>query len=458
MPRGEVRCLSSAYACEAKTLWRENPPSPRSEFWNEKIETLPREELRKLQWRRLKAQIIYAYENTAYYHSLFRELGLKPDDIRSIEDFQKKIPLIRKDDIRGNATPEDPFAGLLAVPQRLLSRVFVSTGTTGLPTLIPLTKWDERVAAEQYARAWWMIGARPGDRVIIAGLWWHAWLYGLDKGARRAGLINIRLSGVGTRHDAERNLKIMKRCRPRGAFILTKQFQEMTKMILEGEEEAPQLEYLATAGDYMVKATYEYYVKAWGTPNIYDQSGLGDLIAVSSQCSAHHGLHFWEDIFFVEVVDPETGEPVEEGEPGNLVLTPLWAKATPYLRWDVEDVVRAWFDRCECGRSHVRVEYLARRSWVVKVRGKEIYVREVEDTLYSIPELLLAPYQLVKKKGVDDLDELVVRVVTSAPDQVLEEAAELLSKRLGVPAKLVRIDASHVRAMPHKWVKVHVEE
>ncbi len=384
-------------------------------IWNPEIETMPRAKLAELQLRLLKQQVRRIYERVPFFRRAFDEAGVTPDQIRRLADLVR-LPFTRKADFRENY----PF-GLLAVARSDVARIHASSGTTGKPTVVAYTANDIRIWAEVCARCLAASGARPGD------VFQNAYGYGLftgglgmHYGGELMGLTVVPVSGGNT----ERQILLLQdfgttiiACTPSYALTLA----EALAARGIGPGQLPLRHGVLGAEPWTVAMRDEIEAKLGITAvNIY---GLSEVIGpgVSNECvEEQNGAHVFEDHFFVEVVDPSTGEPLPVGEPGELVFTTLTKEALPVIRYRTGDVASVDLTPCRCGRTSVRMSrVIGRTDDMLVIRGINVYPSQVESALVATPELS-GHYQLVVSRE-RTLDELEVKV----------EVADRFSKELG---------------------------
>ena len=383
-------------------------------------ETLERGRLRELQRERLSALAGYVYERVGMYRERFDEAGVRPGQIRSLEDL-RRLPFTRKHDLRDHY----PF-GLFAVPREQVIRIHGSSGTTGKPTVVGYTRADVDLLAEVNARSFAMLGAEPGMMLH------NAFGYGLftgglghHYGAERLGMTVVPVSGGMT----ERQILLISdfrpevlACTPSYALTLAQAFRE--RGIAPDEIS---LRYAAVGAEPWTESMREEIDRGLGvrTSNIY---GLSEIIGpgVSSECvEERNGSHVNEDHFLPEVVDPESGEQLPEGELGVLVFTTLTKQALPLIRYWTGDLASLSSEPCSCGRTLVRMSAIrGRTDDMLVIRGVNVFPTQVEDVLGRVPELSPHCQLVVSRAGT--MDELEVR--TEATDDFFRTiGSDLLS-------------------------------
>jgi phenylacetate-CoA ligase len=373
-------------------------------YWNEKIETIPVPELKKHQLRKLKQQVKYCYGNSAFYHKKFDNAGLKPDDIKNLEDIQK-IPFTVKNDLRDNY----PF-GMVTVKPDDIVEIHASSGTTGNPIIGAYTQSDMDAWQELMARTIYTTGGRKEDVIHIAyGYGLFTGGLGFHYGAQKIGTMIVPVSGGMT----QRQIKLMKDlgatvlcCTPSFAVYLAE------TMFKEGVDPKRDLKLrIGLFGAEPWSNKIRERIEADLGIEAFDVYGLTELYGpgVSIECSEHKGLHIWEDHFLVETIDPKTGEVLSPGEEGELVFTTLTKTGIPMLRFRTRDISVVAAEKCACGRTHARmIRVLGRSDDMLIIRGVNVFPSQIEVAVMSFPELA-AQYQLVVDRP-GALDTFVVKV------------------------------------------------
>ena len=373
------------------------------------LETLGREQLAELQRERLHAVAAYVYDRIGLYRERFDDAGVGPEQIRSLDDL-RRLPFTRKDDLRDHY----PF-GLFAVPREDVVRIHGSSGTTGKPTVVGYTHADLEVFAEVNARSLAMLGAEPGMMLHNAfGYGLFTGGLGLHYGAERLGMTVVPVSGGMT----ERQLLLITdfrpdviACTPSYALTLVQEFEQRGI----GPDEIS-LRFAVVGAEPWTEAMRAEIDRGLGvkTSNAY---GLSEVIGpgVSCECiEERNGSHVHEDHFLPEVVDPESGEQLPEGEVGVLVFTALTKQALPLIRYWTGDLASLSSEPCSCGRTFVRMSPIrGRTDDMLIIRGVNIFPSQVENVLGRVPEL--APHCQLVVSRAGTMDELEVRTeATSA--------------------------------------------
>lgn len=359
-----------------------------------------------IQLKRLKETIERVYENVPFYRNRFQELNVKPSAITSLEDIQK-LPFTEKQDLRNNY----PFQ-LFAVPREEIVRLHGSSGTSGKPTVVGYTKKDIENWASIVARAITVAGGKKGDIFHNAyGYGLFTGGLGLHFGAEQLGVAVIPISGGNT----ERQITVIQDFKPRGicgtpSYILNIA-EQMKEMGVNPRDTS--LEYGifgAEPWSEEMRKTLEETLDL----KALDIYGLSEVMGpgVSIEChEAQDGLHIADDHFFVEVIDPDTLQPVPEGEDGELVFTTLTKEALPIIRYRTGDIASITTERCICGRTSTRMSRVkGRLDDMLIIRGVNVFPSEIERCLLQMKELV-PHYQIhLSKKGFLDNVELHVEM------------------------------------------------
>jgi len=373
-------------------------------IWSPEFETMPRRELQRLQLERLQRIVRYVYERVEPYRRRMEEAGVRPDDIRSLEDLVR-LPFMQKSDFRDHY----PF-GLFAVPLDQVVRIHASSGTTGKPTVVGYTRNDLEVWSEVCARSLAASGGRPGDVVQNAyGYGLFTGGLGIHYGAERMGMTVIPVSAGNT----ERQILLLQdfgahilTCTPSYALTLAEALH--ARGVRPGQL---RLRCGVLGAEPWTEQMRQQIEQTLGIDavNIY---GLSEVIGpgVSNECvEAKDGAHVFEDHFLVEVIDPNTAEPLPYGEAGELVFTTLTKEAVPVIRYRTGDIASLNPEPCRCGRTFVRMSrVVGRTDDMLIIRGINVYPSQVEAAIVGLPQLR-PHYQLVVTRE-RTLDELEVRI------------------------------------------------
>lgn len=373
-------------------------------YFDKEAETLPRKKIEELQLERLKHISLYCYNNVKMYRDKFDKAGFDPNKIKTLSDI-KYMPFTTKADFRDCY----PF-GMLAVPRREVVRIHASSGTTGKPTVVAYTKSDLNTWSDCMARLVTAAGATADDTVQIAfgyGLFTGA--LGLHYGLEKIGAAVVPTSSGNT----EKQVMLMKDfettalvATPSYALHIAEVIQDMGYK--PGEDIKLKLGLFGSEGCTVeMREQIEKSLDLFATDNY----GMSELMGpgVSGECRERAGMHFNEDHFLPEIIDPETEEVLSEGESGELVITTLTKEALPVLRYRTRDITRLNYEPCKCGRTHCRMDKPTGRSDdMLKIRGVNVFPSQIESVIMTIPQI--APYYELVIEREGNADTLEVRV------------------------------------------------
>lgn len=393
-------------------------------YWEPHVETLSRKELEALQLERLRLQLARLYQASPFYREKWRGLDL---EVRHLEDLLR-FPVVTKAELRAEQQAFPPLGRYAAAEESAWREYHPSSGTTGYPVGTVWTHRDVENITRVTARILYGYGLRPGD-ILLNGFSYGLWVAGLSVhyAAKELGLFVLPVGAGYT----ERHLELLARFRPK-ALTATPSFGlYLSETLREKGVESP-LRIGAFGGE---AGTENPATRARLEENLvdraYDFYGLAEMgPTFAGECQVQEGLHFAEDHYLVEVVDPETREPVAEGEVGVLVLTHLTREATPLVRYYTGDLARITKERCTCGRTHLRAVggILGRADDLVVYRGAKFYPSQVEEVVRGFPELSNEyRIEVVEENGV--AREVVVVAELAQPGEV-PGLADALLKRL----------------------------
>ena len=374
-----------------------------SMYLHPEMETMSRPEIEKLQLERLKKTIAHCMDSE-FYKKRFAEHNLKPEDIQTLADI-RKIPFTTKQDLRDNY----PF-GLSCVPMEKVVRLHSSSGTTGTPTVILHTQRDLDEWANAVARCLYMVGLRPGDIFQnSSGYGMFTGGLGFQYGAERLGMLTVPAAAGNTK----RQIKFITDFGTTALHAIPsytgRLYEVMQDMGIDPRKNTKLKTLIIGAEphtDEQRKRIEDMLgVKAYNSFGMSEMCGPG----VAFECKEQNGLHIWEDYYIVEIVDPETLEPVPEGEVGELVLTTLNREAMPLLRYRTRDLTRILPGECPCGRHHRRLDRMKGRSDDMMIlKGVNIFPMQIEEVLMRFKEL--GSNYLITLTNLDANDEMTVEV------------------------------------------------
>lgn len=422
-------------------------------YWEGEKECISTQALKQLQLERLQSTLLRVYMNVPFYRKKFDELGIDPDSFRSLEDV-RQLPFTSKDDQRMSY----PY-GMFAVPLREVVRVQTSSGTTGMATAVGYTRNDIKIWSNLAARILVAGGVTQNDIVQIAfdyGLFTGA--LGLHYGAERIGASVIPISSV----NARRQIKIMQDFKTTALMCTPSYALSIADTILEMGINVNSLSlkyglFGAEPWSEAMRRELQEKLRIVATDNY----GLSEVMSpgVAGECHERNGLHINEDHFLVEIVDPETLEPLPEGKTGELVITTLTKEAFPVIRFRTRDLTSLITEPCPCGRTFVRMnKVMGRTDDMIIIRGITIFPSQIESVLFEI-QGTEPHYQIIldRKAAVDDLTVLVEVSESIFFDQVrkqkdfIERIKARLASELGIsvevkPVEKQTLERSEVKA------------
>lgn len=373
-------------------------------IFNKEIETMSREEMQVLQLKKLKELVTYVYSNVEFYKKKFDASGVKPSDIKTLRDISK-LPFTTKDEMRETY----PY-GLLACDPEALKEIHTSSGTTGTPVVAGYTENDRTLWKEVMGRCLAMAGGDEHDVVQNAyGYGMFTGGLGVHYGAEAIGASVLPISSGNTK----RQLNFMKdfkstilTCTPSYSLFMAEVAKEMGMDFREFDLRAGIFGAEPWSDNMRIEIEKKLNLKA------YDIYGLTEIIGpgVSCECEAQNGLHINEDYFYPEIINPETGEVLPEGEKGELVFTTLSREGTPIIRYRTRDITWLFRDNCSCGRSTVKMHrLLGRNDDMMILRGVNVFPSQIENVLMRIEETE-PHYQIVIDRSTSSLDHVELHV------------------------------------------------
>ncbi len=372
-------------------------------YWEEELETLDRKKLHELQVEKLK-KVVDRAAKSEYYKKSFAEKGISPESIKNIEDI-RKLPFTTKQDLRDNF----PY-GLLSVPKKECIRLHSSSGTTGTPTVIFHNQHDISDWANLMARSLFCAGVREDDVFQnMSGYGLFTGGLGFQYGIERLGALSIP-AGAG---NSIRQIKLMRDYGTTAAHAIPSYLGYLHE-VFESEGLDPRkdtsLKTMIIGAEPHSEDTRHrieelYGVKAYNSFGLSEMNGPG----VAFECEYQNGLHVWEDAYFVEIIDPQTLEPVPDGELGELVMTSLNRQAMPIIRYRTRDITRFIPEKCSCGRTHRMLDRITGRTDdMFIVKGCNIFPIQIEAVLMKIPEV--GSEYRINLETINNNDTIVVEV------------------------------------------------
>jgi phenylacetate-CoA ligase len=416
------------------------------------IEIASRDEIEALQLTRLKWSLRHAHENVPFYKTSFDDAGVHPDDLKSLSDLSK-FPFTIKQDLRANY----PF-GMFAVPREQVARIHASSGTTGQPTVVGYTQNDLDVWGSVVARSLRASGLKPGDMLHNAyGYGLFTGGLGIHLGADALGLSTVPISGGMT----PRQVRLINDFKPNGITVTPSYaLSILDEFAAQGLDPRDCSLDVGIFGAEPWTNAMRHEIEQAFDMHAVDIYGLSEIMGpgVANECvETKDGLHIWEDHFYPEIINPETGELVEDGEQGELVFTSLTKEAFPIIRYRTRDLTRLLEGTA---RSMRRMEKVTGRSDdMIILRGVNVFPTQIEEALMATPGL--APHFQIELSKPDRMDQM--RIVTEAADSALgQEARETAGRALafaikqsvGISVKIDVLDAGGVARSEGKAVRI----
>ena len=410
-------------------------------IFEKKIETLPIKQIRDLQLKRLKKTVHLVYENVSFYKKKFKELKIKPGDIKTLEDI-KKLPLTTKNDLRDNA----PF-GMMATSLDNCIELHASSGTTGIPISVAYNPVDIDIWSEVMARCLCMSGLTKKDvfqNPIPYGTFTGA--FGFHYGAQKVGAMVIP-SGMG---QSERQLRLMQYYGTTFISGVASYIMRLSQVANEIDIDLHKLKVRngLFGAEIFTSGLKKRIQDAWDM-DVHDIYGLTEMCGpgVSADCDQHDGLHLWEDHFLVEIIDPITLEPVDFEEEGEMVLTTLTKEGMPLLRYRTRDLTKLYdMNVCECGRTHVKhTNIKARSDDMIIIRGTNIYPGQIESVLMKNNNVG-GNWCMILSTDENGIDQLTIEV--ESKNQLSQNDNLSLEKKLCDEIKNVLIFTPKVTIFP----------
>ncbi len=425
-------------------------------YWNKTVETMEREQIRALQLEKLRATVEYVYANVPYYREKMQQKGMIPGDVKTLDNL-KDLPITTKQDLRDTY----PF-GLFAAPMEDIVRIHASSGTTGKQTVVGYTRRDIDVWAECMARCLVMAGADKQSRVQVSyGYGLFTGGLGAHYGAEKLGAVAIPASSGNTQRQITMLVDFGVThlcCTPSYAMYIAESLHEMgyTKDDLKLKAGC----FGAEPWSEAMRAEIENRLGL----RAHDIYGLSEIMgpSVSQDCRSQSGLHIWEDYYIPEITDPDTNLPVAEGEKGDLVITTIGKEGIPLIRYKTRDICSLTYEKCECGRTHVRMSKpTGRTDDMLIIRGVNVFPSQIESVLLQMGEVQ-PHYQIVVERA-NNLDTMTIEIEVSErafSDHVkgIEDFERNIAKQmesvLGISAKIRLVEPKTIARSEGKAKRV----
>ncbi|UCF90258.1 MAG: AMP-binding protein [Desulfobacterales bacterium] len=413
-------------------------PAPEAQYWNPELETMdPAEREQQVIWPKLQAQLAYAYAKSPFYRKKWTQAGVKPEDVRSLADFER-IPFVTKDEIRQDQAENPPFGSNLCVSRPEIARVQGTSGTTGKPTAFAVSKGDMARIAEAHARIMWGFGVRPDDIVFIGSffsLYWGSW--GALLGTERLGATAFPF-GAGVVGQSDRALEWMKEVKPT-VFYGTPSYSLYLAEKAKARGWDPRRDFnfriLFFSGEpgAGVPSTKKRIEDTYGGMCI-DSGSTAEMTPWMANCECRYrrGMHMWQDIVYAELVDRETQKRVPYGHEGVTVYTHLERTSQPMIRFWAGDISRWVNDPCPCGRTYPRLPkgVYGRADDMFVVRGENVYPSAIENAIRGT-EGFCDEFRIIITRE-KTMDELIVQTecVPGTDECVIPDLKKCLEDKL----------------------------
>ena len=436
-----------------------------SQFWNEVAETMPRERLDQLHLMRLIKLVAYVYENSSFYQTRFKNIGLEPEDVKSLEDFRTKIPLTDKEDFLELQLEQPPYGPTQAMPAEFIAHHAETSGTTGVPLAIPCSLYDSMRYGESWCPAFWATGIRPSDSFYFAFGWGNfAGFWSAYWGVRRFGGKVVSGGGLNT----EGHIQAIQRLKPT-VLISTPTFALRLAAVARdmgidlAESSIRFTMHAGEPGPTALPAMKKEILSAWGAENAGELLGIAEIDAFAPCNSIGDGVHVDEMCVYSWVTDPKTGKQITEGEIGEHIVTSYTNGTQPLLNYRTHDLVRPRYS-CPSGRTWLKFEgsVLGRTDFMITLRGTNVYPTAVENVLGNT-EGVSVNYELhlIRENDNDEMEikfEPVLGVDKGSwgalADEVSGRIREDLKVRMAVtpqaPGSLPRYDLKTKRVFDHR--------
>ena len=425
-------------------------------IWNEQVECADRAFFEQTTMERLRDVVKRCYENVPFYKKSLDSVGVKPEDIHSLKDYQK-VPFTVKNDLRDNY----PY-GLFAVPKRDIVRIHGSSGTTGKPIIVGYTKGDLDVWKECISRLIYMAGGSADDIAQICfgyGLFTGA--FGLHQGLENVGATVIPMSTGNT----EKQLMIMKDL---GTTLLvaTPSYAMYISEVMEEKGYKPEdfkLRIGMLGAEGHTEQMRREIEKRLGI-KVTENYGLSEVMGpgVCGECEYQDGMHINEDHFLIEIIDPETGEVLPDGEKGEVVITTLTKEGIPMLRYRTRDISYIMTEPCKCGRTTKKLAKIQGRSDdMLIIKGVNVFPSQVESVLVGMEHISPHYLLVVTKKGYTDALEVRVELADesllekfSALEELEKTVKQKIHTVLGIDAKVRLVEPKSIERFVGKAKRV----
>lgn len=405
--------------------------------------------LNEKQLQQVDAQVKRLLKSDSFYGEVYRKAGIT--GVNSQEDFEK-IPFSSKDDLR-NAYP----LGIQAVPEEEVVRIHSSSGTTGKPVIIPYTAKDVDDWAIMFARCYETAGITNKDRIQITpayGLWTAG--IGFQNGAEKLGAMAVPMGPGNTDKQIQMMIDLKTTVLTATSSYALLLAEEINK---RGLRDQIHLKKGVFGSERWSKKMREYIQQELGI-ELYDIYGLTEIYGpgIGINCEKEHGIHYWDDYIYIEIIDPEIGEPLPDGETGEIVITTLVKEGAPLLRFRTHDLSRIIPEKCSCGRSYPRLDTIGGRSDdMFKVRGVNMFPKQVEELLQDVDGVLSEYNITIAHDDENNKDVMILTVEVDGRvdfEKTASHIRELFKSRIGMTPKVTAVPVGTLQRSEKKTKRV----
>jgi phenylacetate-CoA ligase len=417
--------------------------TPDGRFWNRETETLPRDQQREHQWRLLLRQLHYAYDRSPFYRRRFDAAGANPHEFRTLLDYFERTPFLKKEEIIEAQAQNPPHGDILAVPAEAIVRLYVSPG----PIVWSFTAAGYQRYCEAFAKGVYLCGVRRSDVIDVTPN--YAWVPAgtfMDEGYRLLGAA-VLPGSVGM---SDFHVEVMKLAKVTVIHAFTTFLAQLGEVVTQKGYE-PRKDLHVRLGIIGGEIRSEAARRALGAPfggiDIREQYGTAEVGIIANECQYGGGMHLSDD-HVVEVIDPATGKPVDEGSSGELVVSDIWREAMPIIRYRTGDLTEGLnLNPCPCGRTAPRLQrIIGRISDIPRIKGMFVVPRHVQNVIERYPEL--GRFQLVIDRPARQ-DELTIQVVLTQPvdrEQLQRRLVTEIRDAIRLTADIVFVEAADLPA------------
>jgi phenylacetate-CoA ligase len=431
-------------------------PSAKSPYWDRTVETMDPADRNQLVVRKLKVQLAYCYENSGFYREKWDAAGVDPSCISSLDDL-RRLPLLRKHELRTEQAEHPPFGRYLCVPRSEVLRIHGTSGTTGRPTAFGVSRADWQRIAAAHARIMWGAGVRPDDTIFLGsffGLYWGGW--GALIGGERLGATCFPF-GAGVPGQTRQAVEWLAQMHP-SAFYSTPSYALRVAEVAQEAGYNPVdfgIRVLFFSGEpgAGIPSTKRQIEKTFGGSCI-DMGSMAEMSPwmTNAECTERTGMHLWDDVVYTELLDPVTEEPLGPGEVGVPVYTHLERDSQPMIRLWSGDLSRYTTEPCPCGRTYRRLPdgLFGRADDMLVIRGENVYPAAIEEAVRAAGCEGEFRVEVVRDRTLDELTVRAEAVPDRSDDDLQQAVLGELKKQLGLRAAVEIVPAGSMERTEFK--------